>query len=412
MMTDQDDTASQAALKPLLGISSLLRLVNDQGDVMSVWNELMARIDSDPFDAAALMDMSVLLQANGRRDKGLEIQKMAISLTPVFKRIHGNGQGLQVIAFVTAGDMMANTPIDFLLEGSDFTLYFVYVDAGTAALPELPACDAAFMGVGESAQNRAVLVNLRRLLTGWQGPKILNMAPEKISVMTRDEVNAQFTHEPSILAPVTLTVSRDALGQIIKGEIPVGALLSDTHFPLIIRPVDTQGGQGLEKIDDVAGLEAYLGVFGQSDFYIAPFIDYSLSDGLFRKQRIVFIGGKAFASHYAISEHWMVHYLSASMSENPERRAEEADWMQNFDDGFARRHATAFAALNRYFDLDYFGIDCAETQDGRLLLFEADVAMLVHDMDSEAVFPYKKPAMRKLFGAFQDLFKGASGSQA
>jgi hypothetical protein len=33
--------------------------------------------------------------------------------------------------------------------------------------------------------------------------------------------------------------------------------------------------------------------------------------------------------------------------------------------------------------------------------------MIVHDMDSEKVFPYKKPAMRKLFRAFQQaLFDG------
>ena len=97
----------------------------------------------------------------------------------------------------------------------------------------------------------------------------------------------------------------------------------------------------------------------------------------------------------------MVHYLSAGMAQHEERRAEEAAWMVSFRTDFARRHASAFDALHRRLGLDYFAIDCAELPDGRLLLFEADVAMIVHAMDSQATFPYKKRAMRELFDSFE-----------
>jgi hypothetical protein len=76
--------------------------------------------------------------------------------------------------------------------------------------------------------------------------------------------------------------------------------------------------------------------------------------------------------------------------------------MAGFDQGFALRHADAFDALTGAFGLDYVGIDCAETLDGRLLVFEADVAMIVHAMDSAELYPYKKPAMAKLFAGFVD----------
>jgi len=81
-------------------------------------------------------------------------------------------------------------------------------------------------------------------------------------------------------------------------------------------------------------------------------------------------------------------------------RREEAAMMAGFEDGFALRHREAFAALTEAFGLDYYGIDCAETPDGRLVLFEADVAMIVHAMDSAELYPYKKPAMAKLFAGF------------
>ena len=91
----------------------------------------------------------------------------------------------------------------------------------------------------------------------------------------------------------------------------------------------------------------------------------------------------------------MVHYPSAGMT----KRAEEAAFMRGCDTGFAVRHAAAFRSLCDKIGLDYFGIDCAETRDGRLLLFEADVAMIVHALDPEPF--YKKPVMQGLFAAFQ-----------
>jgi len=86
--------------------------------------------------------------------------------------------------------------------------------------------------------------------------------------------------------------------------------------------------------------------------------------------------------------------------------------MQHFDQDFARRHATTFAALYRLVGLDYFGIDCAELPDGRLLVFELDVAMIVHNMDDPAIFPYKQPAMRKLFGGFLAALEAAAQIEA
>ena len=74
--------------------------------------------------------------------------------------------------------------------------------------------------------------------------------------------------------------------------------------------------------------------------------------------------------------------------------------MQTFDIGFARRHATALAGIAERIGLDYFTVDCAETEDGSLLIFEADNTAIVHDMDPPDIFPYKSPQMRKVFDAF------------
>jgi hypothetical protein len=195
------------------------------------------------------------------------------------------------------------------------------------------------------------------------------------------------------------------LERAAAGITPIETLLSGGSFPIVVRPHDTHAGSGFMKIDSAGELVAYLMVRPEADFAVSPFVDYANADGLFRKQRIAVIAGKPYASHLAVSSHWMVHYLSAEMETRSERRAEEQQWMETFDQGFAGRHADAFAALSRLVGLDYFAIDCAEMPDGRLLIFEIDVAMIVHAMDSASLFPYKKPAMNKLFEAFYAMFK-------
>ena len=87
--------------------------------------------------------------------------------------------------------------------------------------------------------------------------------------------------------------------------------------------------------------------------------------------------------------------------------------MEGFDKDFGGRHAAAFAALHQRLGLDYFAIDCAETPDGGLLIFEADVAMIVHDLDPAGLYPYKKTQMRAVFDAFEVLLRElAAGSRA
>jgi hypothetical protein len=141
----------------------------------------------------------------------------------------------------------------------------------------------------------------------------------------------------------------------------------------------------------------------QDEFYVARFVDYRSADGQFRKYRIILIEGQPYISHMAISSHWMIHYLNAGMADSAEKRAEEAAFMAGFDAGFAQRHAQAFRAIAERTGLDYVGLDCGETPDGELLIFEVDSDMIVHAMDPVDMFPYKQPQMRKLFDAFRQM---------
>ncbi len=57
--------------------------------------------------------------------------------------------------------------------------------------------------------------------------------------------------------------------------------------------------------------------------------------------------------------------------------------------------------------LEYFGIDCSIDREGRLVIFEADPAMLVHASDDPEMFGYKRSYAQRIFTAFEELLDRA-----
>ncbi|MEO5619968.1 MAG: hypothetical protein ABIQ85_03535 [Cypionkella sp.] len=387
-----------------LGYGEIVRRAYAGSDLSELTRRLVARLCGPLADPAALLDLATVLQLQGGdlAQEGRVMQQNALRLQRSFAIRHGAGTGPRLLAFVTDGDFMANVPLDFLLRGSDAVLILYFVDAETADLADLPGHDVAFLAIAEAPENALVLARLGWLLAGWRGP-IFNNAAALIAALTRDCVSRFLAEVPGIYAPPTLRLSRQDLLATVLGED-----LAVMEFPIVLRPIGSHAGAGLVRIEDRAALAVWLRQSQEAEVYAAPFVDYRDAEGYYSKARVVLIEGQAFASHLARSRQWRVHYLNADMQAHPERRAAEAKWMAGFDTGFARRHAQAFAALYEIFDLEYFGIDCAEMPDGRLLIFEVDVAMIVHDMDDEGLFPYKKPAMQKLFAGFLEAIAGAA----
>lgn len=384
----------------IIGKAPIVRTAFESRDQYPLWQELFQRVSVDPTDAAAFLDLSILLRAMGDEGQARVCEQAALDLSRQYRIVNGTGTGLRILVLLAPGDFMTNTPIEFLLEDSNTTILLAYIDAQTKSLGDLPAHDVAFLAVGESTENAPILDNLDTLLRGWSTP-IVNAAPGAIRSLSRRGVAAIFESDPLVYVPPVEQVAREVLYAMAAEMFPPSALLPDTSFPIIVRPFGTHAGKGMAKIDTPHQLAAYVKARDEEVFYISAFVDYSSPDGKFRKHRVAFIDGKAYASHLAVSDNWMVHYLNAGMMDHAERRAEEAAWMASFDEECAVRNADAYASIVKRLGLDYFAIDCAELPDGRILLFEADVAMIVHSMDCERLFAYKKPAMTKLFRAFE-----------
>jgi len=403
--TESIDDVTYPVMHQPMGLAVLLREATAGKDLTPFGQSLLERI-AKHADPHALLDLSLILQLKYQREAAISVQTQAIAMCRHYRLKDASATGRpRVLMLKAPGDLMVNSPIECLLENADLQLDVLYVDA---QLPDvgLPEHDVIFVAPCASDETAVVLEQIASLVERTNRP-VLNR-PHRIALTARDEAYALLEKVHGIAMAHTVRLSRERVVEAAHGLFDLSAVV-DGRYPFIIRPRGSHAGQGLARVADSGELADYLNASDASEFYLAPFIDYRSRDGLFRKYRIVMIDGQPFVCHMGISKEWMVHYPYAEMLLHAERRQEEADVMASFDHDFAARHTVALRMIVELTGLDYVGFDCAETSDGRLLIFETATAMVVHDMDDPEHFPYKLPQMRRVFDAFaQMLYRAAA----
>ena len=355
--------------------------------------------------AAHALDCSTVHQLLFQRDEALAMQAEALALCQLY-RVSGRfspsaPRPLRLLILMEPGDLMTNAPLDFITRSLNVRVDLLYLLPGCPLPDALPEHDVAYVGGGDSAAP-AALARRQDLFHCWPRP-VLN-DPARVSRLARAQLAQTLSDAPGICSPRCRMKGRE--------QISAGAV---TSYPVLIRPVGSHAGANLTKANGADDVAKYLGEVDVPFYYVTQFEDYRSADGMFRKYRIAFIDRVPFLCHMGVSSHWMIHYLNAGMTGSEDKRQDEADAMAGFDRGFAARHRRAFSILCERIGLDYFTIDCGESQDGKLLVFEADAEAIIHMMDPPDLFPYKIPQMHRVFTAFEDMLHrhaGGSGKPA
>ena len=93
---------------------------------------------------------------------------------------------LRVLALAADIDMGGNTPIEFLLEGSDIELLTLYVVKGIGLPETLPEHDVAIVVASDSEECREALALIEKAAPHWPRP-LLNR-PDLIGNLDRDKL--------------------------------------------------------------------------------------------------------------------------------------------------------------------------------------------------------------------------------
>jgi len=398
----RENTAADLARYPSaerIGFARLTTMAFEGADLRPLRDQLIEKLADGTLSAGEGLDLSLIAQLLGDKQTGMAIQAEVLAFHQLYRSpCLSEKPKLRVLALAAAIDMGGNTPIEFLLENSGVELQTLYVVSGVDLPMPLPEHDVAIVIASDSEECLDALRKIDSLAPRWPRP-LLNL-PRFVRNLDRDKLHRLLRGIGGLDIPATISVTREHLVSICESQTDISSAAAELKFPIIARPRGTHAGVGLSRIDDIAALGRYLAERAEQEFFAARFVDYSSQDGLFRKYRIVFIGGKPYACHMAIADRWDIWYLNAGMAFCAEKRLEEERFMRDFDHDFAHRHKNALAAVAKRVRLDYFTVDCAENNNGELLIFEADNTAVVHNMDSPEVFPYKPPQMRKIFDAF------------
>ena len=376
-------------------LATFIRAVFEGADGVGLVQAQLNRLHADVTDASAYMVLGTLYQLIGRKEEALACQDAALLNARLFAEppTSGEAASLTLLVFVARGDLMTNTPIELLLEGRPVRIIRLYVDPDLPLPDAAPEHDVAMIAISESDETRAVLQRLKGL--AWPRP-LINRA-EAILDLSRDRLWRKMQGISGLVLPPTVRVERSAALALASGAIPLEDVLPGGAFPLVVRPVGSHAGKSLARVDDLVALGDYLARQEADRVYLSRFVDYAAPDGHYRKFRIALFGGRPYLAHLAVGDQWMVHYLNAGMAQSPQKRAEEAKSHRRFSgqglggapfSGPGRDHPPPWTWSTTPWI-------ARRPPTGELLVFEADVGMIVHDLDPADIFPYKHATCRR-----------------
>jgi hypothetical protein len=341
-----------------------------------------ARIPAD--ERAAHFMLWEVCQILGHNEAATAHLRAALQDDPVTSR-YCPAPLRRILVLAVPGDFQANLPLDALLGAPDNELHTLWLVDPEAILKDplsafgnvRPEFDCVFIAIAEDVGHRRALEAADRFAEALNVP-VINQG-RRIAAVSRSGAAALLRGLPDAIVPSQTVIHRTSLAEVTGLE-----------FPLIIRPTGSHAGKGLARIDSAEVLQTYLAGIREDLFYFAPFVDYKDNDGLWRKYRIIFVDGRPWPYHLAIHSDWAIWYYNARMDLDPRKRLEEARFVSDISRVFPERAMRALRVVAARVGLDYFGIDCGLMPDGRLVIFEIETGMIVHDWDCSEIYPYKQ----------------------
>jgi len=342
----------------------------------------------DPMQYEAQQNLACILREQGKLDEAQRHQNIAYQVKPVFIYT-AEAPRKTVLVLWTAG--AGNVPIRHLFPADTYTRVCCVVEyMSEAQMRQLPTFDLVFNAIGDRDAVDAAEPAVKRLQSLCNKPWMNTL--NAVRNTARDHIRALFSSIPNAVCSPTLRSPTADFKQAVLTA-------PELRFPIIVRPCESHGGEHLVKLDTPEDLQA-LTLINVPVYYASNYMDYLSADGYFRKYRMLFVNRVAFPYHLAIGQQWIVHYQTADMESVEWKLREERAYLENPRAVLGQAAMDALEHIGRTMDLDYCGIDFSQLADGRILVFEANATMLVHDEERSSVLAHKNPYVQKILDAF------------
>lgn len=343
-----------------------------------------------PDDASIHAELGNVLEALGQAEPAQACFRRAAKLRPLVTWPAVRRPAAFSVLLITCPGV-ANTPPEFLFANAGFDSHFF----------------SLFGDVEDNLdmlrRHGDIVVNL--ICDADQGRGALSAAAALIDRLGKHTIN----HPCRVM-----NTDREAVARLIRGikQCHVPSITRMTRedlvapgaaatlrqrgfeFPLLLRVAGTHGGDAFEKVGSEDDIAHYLETYVADVFYVSQYVDYKALDGYFRKYRFVVTKRDILPYHLAIGEDWKVHHYTTCMQCHAWMQDEEKAFLENPSSVFSSAHYGAMAQIRDAIGLDFFGIDCSLDHHNRLLVFEVNASILIHNDNAD--FPYKTPGCLRI----------------
>jgi glutathione synthase/RimK-type ligase-like ATP-grasp enzyme len=303
----------------------------------------------------------------------------------------GNTAPLPLLLLVSAAG--GNVPARHFLDDRVFETTVVVPEFCDRSRP-LPPHQLIFNAIGDADLAGEALAAAQSVVA-LSGAPVLNR-PAAVMATGRGDNAGRLSAVPGVITPRTATLPREVL---VSGDGAAALARHGLSFPMLLRTPGFHTGRHFVLVENAGALAEAAARLPGAELTAIQYLNSRGADGKVRKYRVMFINGRLYPLHAAISSHWKIHYFTAEMASHAEHRAEDAEFLESMATVLGPRAMDALERIQKTLDLDYAGIDFGLSANGDVLLFEANATMVVNPPEPDERWAYRRRAVEQIFAA-------------
>jgi hypothetical protein len=376
-----------------------LLLAMDQAHL--AWGHYAAALSLAPDLADAHRGMAALLAQSGDETGAARHREQAFRQQPVLTLPYcGDGSPVELLVLASASGGVIPMRHHFDPRVFQVSLLFVEFQEHVGVLP---AHSVIVNTIGDADLCGPALEAALQVVSRTDAPVVNH--PAKVLWTGRAANVRSLGTIPHVITPQMAPLPRACLaghnGPDLLAEHGFG-------FPVLLRAPGYHTGHFFLRVENEQDLAAAAASLPGDEALAIQFLDARSRDGKIRKYRVMMIGGVLYPLHVAIAHDWKIHYFTAEMADHPEHRAEDAAFLEDMAAVLGPRAVQGLEEISRTLGLDYGGMDFSLSEDGEILLFEANATMVVRPPDGDPRWDYRRPAVQRILDSLHRLLMQCS----
>jgi glutathione synthase/RimK-type ligase-like ATP-grasp enzyme len=379
-----------------IGYTNLGNVYYKDGDLETARQYYEKALELSPHQIEAHRGLSYVLRESGDEEGAKIHRKLGFAGNSVIVQPY-RGKDAPIAVLQIISGVGGNLPLEQFLSGDVFFTSIIVADYFDLNLP-LPVHNLLINAIADADLCMEALDAAEKILSKTSAPLI--NSPLAVGNTSRASSTSRLGAIPGVISPKTIALERELLTSDSASH-----MLAEKgfDFPLLLRSPGFHTGQYFLRVENSVELAAALPKLPGKEIMVIQFLDARSKDGKIRKYRVMMIDGKLYPLHLAISHHWMIHYFSADMSDNAEHRSEDKTFLENMQQALGEKAMAALHEIQSSLGLDYAGIDFSLSQDGDIILFEANAAMNVIPPGRDERWDYRRPHVQRIIDATREM---------